>query len=81
MSTASARVLEARLQLRLATTDSKAHRSVLSCTLSGTSRDAVRSEDDGLYQATIDGGGLACGDEVVPAAGYLHPVFTGEDNG
>jgi hypothetical protein len=81
MSTASARVLETRLQLQLAMTDSKAHRSVLSCTLNRTSRDAVRSEDDGLYQATIDGGGLAYSDEVIPTVGYLHLVFTSEDNG
>jgi hypothetical protein len=68
VSTACARILKARLRLRLATTDSKAHHSVLSYTLSRTIRDAARSEDDGLYEATIDGGGLACGDEVVPAA-------------
>jgi hypothetical protein len=46
-----------------------------------TSRDAVRSKDDGLYQATIDRNGLACGDEVVLAAGCPHPVLAGKDDG
>jgi len=78
VSTACARILKARLRLRLATTDSKAHHSVLSYTLSRTIRDAARSEDDGLYEATIDGGGLECGDEVVPAA-CPYPVLASED--
>jgi len=52
-----------------------------SCTLNGTSRNAVRSEDDGLYQATIDGGGLACGDELIPAAECPCPVLAGKDDG
>ena len=81
MSTACAWILKARLRLRLATTDSKAHHSVLSCTLNRTSRDAVRSEDDGLYQANIERSGLACGDEVVFAAGCPYPVLAGKDDG
>jgi hypothetical protein len=81
ISKARARILKARLRLRLATTDSKAHHPVLSHTLYRTSRDAVKSEDDGLYEATINGGGLACGDEVVLAAGCPYPVLAGKDNG
>jgi hypothetical protein len=42
---------------------------------------AGRSEDDGLYEATIDGGGLACGDEVVPTAGCPYSVLIGKDDG
>jgi hypothetical protein len=76
----SSRVLKARLRLRLATTDSKAHHSVLSCTLNRTSRDAVRSEDDGLYKATIDRNGLACGNEVVLTAGYPYTVLASKDD-
>jgi hypothetical protein len=81
MSTASARVLKARLRLRLATTDSEAHYPVLPYTNDRTSRDAVRGKDDRLHKATVDGGWVACGHEMVPAARYPHPVFTGEDNG
>ena len=46
-----------------------------------TSRDAVRGKNDRLYQATIDGGGLACGDKVVSRAGRPYPVLAGEDDG
>jgi hypothetical protein len=81
MSTASARVLKARLRLRLATTDSKARHPVLPYTNGKTSRDAVRGKDDRLHKVTVDGGWVACGREMVPAARYSHPVFTGEDNG
>jgi hypothetical protein len=81
MSTASAQVLEARLRLRLATTDSKAHYPVLPYTNDRTGRDAIRGKDDRLHKATVDGGWVACGHEMVPAARYPHPVFTGEDNG
>ena len=80
MSTECAWILKARLRLRLATTDFKAHHSVLSCTLNRISRDAVRSEDNGLYQATIDRSGLACSDEVVLIAGCPYPVLASKDN-
>jgi hypothetical protein len=81
MSTACAWIHKARLQLQLATIDSKAHHSVLSYTLNRTSRDTVRSEDDRLYQATIDRNGLACGDEVVLIAGCPYLVLTSKDDG
>jgi hypothetical protein len=81
MSTASTRILKARLRLRLATTDSKAHYPVLPYTNSKTSRDAVRGKDDRLHKATVDGGWVACGHEMVPAARYPHLVFTSKDNG
>jgi hypothetical protein len=77
---ARARILKPRLRLRLAATDPKTHRSVLSCAHDRTGRDASRGKDDRLYQIIIDGGGLACGAEVVLAAGYHYPVLAGKDN-
>ena len=65
----------------LATADTKAHHLVLSYTHDRTSGDAVRGKDDRLYQATVDRGRLACGDEVVPTAGRPHPVLAGKDDG
>jgi hypothetical protein len=74
-------VLKARLRLQLATTDSKAHYPVLPYINNRTGRDAVRSKDDRLHKATIDGGRVACGHKIVPIARYPHLVFTSEDNG
>ena len=54
---------------------------VLSYTNDRKSKDAVRGKDDRLHKATVDGGWVACGHEMVPAARYPHTVFTGEDNG
>lgn len=81
MSAAGARVPKARLRLRLATTDPKAHHPVLSYTYDRTSRDAVGGKNDRLYQATVNGGRLACGDEVVPTAGCPYSVLAGRDDG
>ena len=81
MSTAGARLPKARLRVWLATTDTKAQHSVLSYTYDRTSGDAVRGENDRLYQATVDGGRLACGDEVVSRAGCPYSVLAGEDDG
>lgn len=44
-------------------------------------RDAGRGKDDRLHQALVDGGGLACGDAMVLAAGCSYPVLAGQDNG
>ena len=80
MSTAGARLPKARLRMRLRTTDPKAHHPLLPCTDGRTSGDAFRSKNDRLYQATTDGGRLACGDEVVSRAGCPYLVLASEDD-
>jgi hypothetical protein len=45
-----------------------------------TGRHTSRSKDDRLYQATVDGDGLACREEVIPVAGYDHPVLVNKDD-
>lgn len=48
VSTARARILKARLRLRLAATDTETHHSVLSCTHDRSGIDAKGGEDDRL---------------------------------
>jgi hypothetical protein len=81
MSTAGAQLPKARLRMWLGTTDTKAHHPVLSYTHDRTSGDAVRDENDRLYQATVNRGRLACGEEVVFRAGCSYSVLAGKEDG
>jgi hypothetical protein len=77
----NARILEARLRVRLAATDPETHHPVLSYSRDRTDRDARGGKDDRLYQAAIDGGGVTSGDKMVLAAGCPSPVLASKDDG
>lgn len=53
--------------------------SFCSILLETTCRDASKGKDDRSYQATIDGGGVACGDEMVLAVGCPYPALASKN--